>query len=105
MIGNLSILKLSSAMARHAAHTHGVIGDNISRVDMPGATAHRVESFARALDALKGGEALNTHSTDQPISVSREMSQMATNAGRHGTAVTIWSKTLELVRLAGAAPR
>jgi hypothetical protein len=105
MLPDLAALRVSSALARHAGETHAVHGHNIAHADIPGATARRMPSFADALDALSKGGRPEPLDTRAQIGIEREMAGMAANAGRHATAVTVWSKTLELVRLAGAAPR
>lgn len=96
-----SLLTLGTAMARHAGHVHQTVSSNLARADVPGATAEEAGRFA---DALRG-EAMRARDTGERISVEREMVAMAQNAGRHDAAVAIWSKTLDLVRLAGASPR
>ncbi len=105
MVPDLSVLKLTSAMARHAAQVHGVVGDNIARTDLPGANARAVEGFASALARLGEGERALVRDTRTPIALDKQMTQLATNAGRHEVAVTVWSKTLEMMRLAGGSPR
>ncbi|WOI52946.1 hypothetical protein [Parvularcula sp. LCG005] len=105
MLTDLSVLKLSSTMTRHAAAAHAVVADNISRIDIPGATGKAVPRFSDALADLNRGETVDIRDTRTAISLDQEMISMASNAGRHQAAVTIWSKTLELVRLAGGAPR
>lgn len=105
MIPDLSVLRLASAVARHAGEVHRIAGDNIARADIPKATAATAPRFADALAALNGGQPLAAVETNAPIALDREMATMASNAGRHQTATAVWSKTLELFRLAGASPR
>ena len=105
MIPSLSILDTASAMARHAGHVHAVVADNIARADLPGATAKGAMPFAEALRATASGEAMTARDTGAPISLDDQMVAMAQNAGRHDAAVTIWSRTLDMIRLAGASPR
>ncbi|WP_031551167.1 hypothetical protein [Parvularcula oceani] len=105
MFPNPSLLNLSSAMARHAGHVHEVTGSNIARADMPGATASEAAGFAEALRALSEGEAVSAREGRAPISLDEELVRMAQNATRHDMAVTVWSRTLDMVRMAGASPR
>ncbi len=105
MFPNPSLLNLSSAMARHAGHVHEVTASNIARVDMPGATAREAAGFADALRAVSGGEAVTAREGRAPISLDDELVRMAQNATRHDMAVTVWSRTLDMVRMAGASPR
>ena len=105
MIPDPSLLTLSTAMARHAGHVHGVTAANIARADLPGATAKGAMPFAEALRVTASGEAMTARDTGAPISLDDQMVAMAQNAGRHDAAVTIWSRTLDMIRLAGASPR
>lgn len=105
MLGDFSTLKLASAMARHANDGHAAIARNIAYVDVPNAKAVEMPSFADALKALLAGEEVRPTQTKQPITLDGEMVAMAQNGGRHTAAVTIWSETVELIRLAAQSPR
>lgn len=105
MIPSLSLLETASAVARHAGHVHAVTADNVARADMPGATAREAMRFGAAVRALGRGDAPAPQATNTPISLQSELAVMATNAGRHDAAVLLWSKTMDMVRLAGASPR
>lgn len=105
MIKPISVLSTSSAMARHAAIAHGVAGENIARADIPGATASRAENFMQALREVIRGDEPRRFDTGQPIALDKEMAQLSRTAGRHQTATTIWSTSLQMIRSAGASPR
>ena len=105
MIPTLSILETTSAMARHAGHVHAVTAHNVARADVPGAYADEAASFVDALQRFSDGEAAATRRTRAPLVLDDQMTVMARNAGRHDAAVTVWSKVLDMVRLAGASPR
>lgn len=100
MFPDPSLLGLTSAMARHAGHVHQVTAGNVARADVPGA---RATEAARFSDVLRGDAA--PRQTRERVSLDREMVQMARNAGRHDAAVTVWSRALDMVRLAGSSPR
>ncbi|MBB4658295.1 hypothetical protein [Parvularcula dongshanensis] len=101
MLPNPSLLGLASAMARHAGHVHAVTADNVARADMRGAKAKEAARFG---DALRG-EPLQAKESRNPISLDSQLVRMAQNAGRHDAAITVWTKTLDLMRLAAGSPR
>ena len=101
MLPNPSLLGLASAMARHAGHVHATTADNIARADVPGAKAKEAARF----DAALSGEALRAKESGRSISLDAQLVTMAQNAGRHDAAVTVWTKTLDLMRLAAGSPR
>ena len=105
MIPSLSLLDTASAMARHAGHVHAVVADNIARADLPGATATEATRFGEALRDLSDGTPLRAEATRAPITLDEQMMAMAQNTGRHDAATLLFSKTLDLVRLAGSSPR
>lgn len=105
MIPNLSILEATSAMARHAGHVHETTARNVARIDIPGAKADAPTAFADALDRYSAGQDASARRTSQPLVLDDQMMTMAQNAGRHDAAVTVWSKVLDMVRLAGSSPR
>ena len=105
MIPNLSILETTSAMARHAGHVHEVTATNVARADVPGATGDAAAEFAEALGRFAEGEEAAARRTRRLLVLDDQMMTMARNAGRHDAAVTVWSKVLDMVRLAGSSPR
>ena len=105
MIPDLSLLSTASAMARHAGHVHAAVADNLARADVPGARAATDSGFADALDRMAAGQALRAPRTGDRIVLDDQMVTMASNAGRHDAAVSLYAKALEMVRLAGSSPR
>jgi flagellar basal body rod protein FlgB len=103
LIPDLSLLGVASAMSRHAGHVHDVTARNIAAADAPGTTRLRAASFAEAVG--RADEALAPASTRERVVLDDEMLTMARNAGRHDAAVTLWAKTLDMVRLAASSPR
>lgn len=105
MIPSLSILDTTSAMARHAGHVHEVTARNVARADAPGALADEAASFADALGRFAAGEAAAASRGRERVVLDEQVMTMASNAGRHDAAVAVWSKVLDMVRLAGSSPR
>ncbi|MEM6912653.1 MAG: hypothetical protein AAF511_01605 [Pseudomonadota bacterium] len=101
----LSILKLASAMARHAGHSHAATASNIARADVPEATVSKAMSFRESLRALQKGSEPDVEDTGQPISIESEMLSMAEASGRHGAATAVWKSTLNMLRLAVSGPQ
>ncbi|MEO1657079.1 MAG: hypothetical protein AAFR65_05110 [Pseudomonadota bacterium] len=101
----LSILKLASAMARHAGHVHAATASNIARADVPEATARKAASFRQSLRALEQGKTPQDEDTGQAISIEREMLSMAEASGQHGAATAVWKSTLNMLRLAITGPQ
>ncbi|MEO1042584.1 MAG: hypothetical protein AAFX52_09850 [Pseudomonadota bacterium] len=101
----LSILKLASAMARHAGHSHAATASNIARADVPEATASKALSFRQSLRALEKEAEPGLEDTGQSISIEKEMLSMAEASGRHGAATAVWKSTLNMLRLAVTGPQ
>lgn len=101
----LSILKLASAMTRHATHAHAATASNIARADVPEATASKVASFRQSLRSLEQDKAPELEDTGQAINIEREMLSMAEASGQHGAATAVWKSTLNMLRLAISGPQ
>jgi flagellar basal-body rod protein FlgB len=62
MMDNINILKLASAMARHAADRHKVLSENIANADTANYKAKDLEPFAEAYSRMsKRGSSLNDY--------------------------------------------
>ena len=105
MIPDPSLLGVASATARHAAHVQAVTARNVARADVPGARAEAPARFAEALRAFGSRRAPAARETDTPIELRGQLTAMAHSAGRHEAAVLIYAKALDMMRLAGGAPR
>jgi flagellar basal body rod protein FlgB len=103
MLTDLSVLKLTGAMARHSGHANAVTADNLARADIPGAKARATEEFRDALAGRRAG-APQIDELNRPISTETEMLSMARHAGRHDAALGAWKSTLGLMRLALSRP-
>ncbi len=114
MISELPIFKIYEAMARHAAESQKVSAGNISRAGEPGYRAVEIESFPEFLARTQAGGSSGTTSaefqtrlSDAPaapngntVSVEREVFNSAASMGQHNMALTVYAKTLDLMRTA-----
>ncbi|NNU15373.1 hypothetical protein HK107_03405 [Parvularcula sp. ZS-1/3] len=105
MAQEISLLKLSSTMARHATQAHGATADNLARVDVPGAKRRELIAFQDALKASSGGREVAPELTREPIKLDAEMLSMAEARGRHEAAMSVWKSTLGMLRLAIRGPQ
>lgn len=118
MISDLQILNIYSAMARHAAESQKVSATNIAHADTPGYKASEVESFedflARAIKAgsavsEQGFRVLDSTTPAAPngnnVSLEQEIFNSADAMGQHNMALTIYSKSIDLLRTALGKPR
>ena len=96
----VSLLKLTSAMARHAGHVHDVTARNIARADMPNATAERLEPFEASLRRLEHARPPRRSDTGMAINLEAQMLTMAEASSTHDAALTVWKSTLKMMRLA-----
>jgi flagellar basal-body rod protein FlgB len=99
----ISTLKLASAMARHAAHAHSAVSSNLARADLPKAERISVQSFEEMVRG--GGDTPALRPSGEAISVEREMLSLAEAGSGHDAALTLWKSTLNMLRMAVAAPR
>ncbi|MEM8625145.1 MAG: flagellar basal body rod protein FlgB [Pseudomonadota bacterium] len=123
MLNDLSIVTEAGRMARFAAARHSVISENIAQADVPGYKARDMPAFAafaaRGADATMPKATRQGHmtqpiaqvlpqasETDDPVApngnsvVIEEQSMLAAEAaGQHRLALSVYSKTLDLLRL------
>lgn len=114
MFNDLKILHTASLMARHAVQRHGQIAENIANADTPGYKAKDLESFSAAYtrnerNAVAGAavktfraERIETPGVASPngntVSLEDQMSRSTQASRDHDTALTIYSKTLSMLR-------
>lgn len=101
----LSVLKLTSGMARHAADMQVATARNIAQIDVPGTKPLRVRSFNDSLEQIGRGEAPEQYEEQKPLSLETEVLTLAQARGRHDAAVAIWNTTLDMMRLAVGGPQ
>ncbi|WP_298915659.1 flagellar basal body protein [uncultured Algimonas sp.] len=109
----VSILDLSSTMARHAATRHSLISQNIANADTPGYKARDVADFADVMKAktLSGSEAsidplavMNRAALGSPngntVSLEEELMRGAKAQQDHEMAVSLYRSTLTMMKTA-----
>ena len=117
---DLAILRLADAVARHSATRHRIISDNIANADTPGYKAQDIEPFqdvyarAGAMRATRpehvGRSEQRTFSarpdsasgTESPsgndVALGDQMMRATKALGAHDRAVTVYKKTLDILR-------
>lgn len=117
MIKDLALLRQASALARHAAARHAVVSENLANADTPGFKARDVPRFdadmaaaaangrfdaqrAAAPSILRGVEASPNGNT---VSLEDQMARSVDAQSQHAAALSIYRKTLELLRLSVSA--
>ena len=112
MLNDLDILRTAAAMARHAAARQELIARNISNADTPGFKAMDLESFGEAFKrdvVSKDAQSFESQQivslgTTSPngntVSLEDQMWRSAESARQHETALTLYSKSLALLRTA-----
>lgn len=102
---DLPLLKMASAMARHAALRHEVASRNVAQADTPGYRAREVAAFD-PMAAMEGGEAearvaraALVSPSGNSVSLPDEMAEATMAQMQHETALGIYRKSMELLRL------
>ena len=114
MISELPMFQILGAMARHAAESQKVSATNIAHADEPGYKATKLESFesymARATSGASSG-ALSTpfrtvemdtlgSPNGNTVSLEAEMLNSADAMSQHQLALTVYTKSINLLRTA-----
>lgn len=122
MLDNIKILNIASAMVRHAAERHSVISENIANADTNNYKAKDLEAFGDAYSRLakpnstlsaKGGavpsdaswriETIDTPGVASPngntVSLEDQMMRSIEAQQDHETALAIYKKTIDLMRM------
>jgi flagellar basal-body rod protein FlgB len=111
---NLDVLSVYSAMARHAAETQKVSATNIAHANDPGYKATQVEAFQDYLQRVAatgtvGSDAAAFRSTEIPadtspngnsVNLELEMYRAADAQSQHELALSVYTKSLDLLRTA-----
>ena len=114
MLSDLSLLQIYGAMARHAAESQRVSATNISRAGEPGYKAVEVESFQDYLErAARTGSAAELNKpfrlieSDGPaapngntVTLEQEVFKSAEAVGQHNMALSVYTKSLDMMRTA-----
>lgn len=121
-MNDLAILRLADSLARHSAARHRLLAENVANADTPGYKAQdltpfdeiagRPEFAARATrpghiggqrtlaldpvsDSAFGAESPNGND----VSVTDQLMRSAQAMGNHDKAVTVYKKTMDILRL------
>ena len=114
MLSDLSLFKVYGAMARHAAEAQQTSAENLARANEPGYKAVEIESFA---DFMKrNGPNIDTVDFNQPfeqnlskaaaapngntVSIEEQVFKSAEATNQHQMALTVYGKSLEMMKLA-----
>jgi len=110
---NLDVLSVYSAMARHAAESQKVSATNIAHANDPGYKATQVEGFQDFLERAATGTAdanapqfrtFQKETTNSPngnsVNLELEMFKAADAQSQHEMALSVYTKSLDLLRTA-----
>ena len=105
MLSDLRIFAVASAMARHAASRQALTAENIANADTPGYRARDLAPFDAAMvNSASAPRIVETPGEPSPngntVSLEAEMLRSGSAARDHDIAVTLYSKSLGLLRAA-----
>jgi len=114
MLTNALIFDVYGSLARHSAEDQKVSAENISRVNEPGYRAEVLEPFEDYLARQLGADETGTFSSNFETRESRspaapngnnvvleeEIMRGASAVGRHDMAMSVYNKSLDLLRTA-----
>lgn len=114
MLSDMSLFQIYGAMARHAAESQQTSAENLSRANEPGYKAVEIESFADFMQ--RNGPEIKNIDFNQPfqqtlnldsaspngntVSVEEQVFRSAEAVGKHNMAMTVYSKSLDMMKLA-----
>jgi flagellar basal-body rod protein FlgB len=118
---DLAILRLADSLARHSASRHALVAENVANADTPDYKARDLTPFEqlvpRGFDARATrpghltGQSLTTltpiedsgFGTESPngndVSITDQLTRAAQALGNHDKAVTVYKKTLDILRI------
>ena len=111
MFSNMDVFRIYSAMARHASEAQTQSATNISHADDPGYRAQQLESFEDYLNRTAFGTSLDANfkvsdsgtparPNGNTVSIEQELYKSAEAADQHQMALTVYQKSLDLLRTA-----
>ncbi|GJL92631.1 FlgB family protein [Hyphococcus sp.] len=118
MFTDLKIMQTASALARHSVQRHAQIAENIANADTPGFKAKDLEPFSEAyarsqspvMDSQRSGlsqqmfhaETITMEGVASPdgntVSLEDQMTRSTAAVRDHDTALTVYAKTLSMLR-------
>lgn len=118
MFTDLKIMQTASALAKHSVQRHGQIAENIANADTPGFKAKDLEPFSETyaksqramMDSQRSSlshqvfqaENITIEGIASPdgntVSLEDQMTRSTAAARDHDTALTVYAKTLSMLR-------
>ena len=120
MFGNIDFLTQTSAMARHAQKRHETIAENLAHADTPDYKARDLPSFDfEAVQRAFEGHDVDLRRMMSPVpiedaqaspngntvSVEDQLGRAADAQAQHQTALAVYRKAIDLLRISYATPR
>jgi flagellar basal-body rod protein FlgB len=122
MVGDLKLLHMASAMARHAAERHRILAENIANADTSGYKAKDIEpfteAFTRSMNGIGDQGGLSSNDADiftwrvvnvagpglmspngNSVSLEDQMMRSVEAQQSHDAATAIYKKTIDILRL------
>lgn len=105
---DLPIFQLAGAKARHASAQHNAKAQNIANADTPGFKARTLETFDAQIALTREADSLfqmreNRNAVASPngntVSLDEEILGAASAKMEHETAIAIYRKSMELLRM------
>lgn len=114
MLNDISLLKIYGTMAKHSSVAQEVSATNIANANQPGYKAQKVESFEAFMarvqqdrETIQSLSAPNIFEAANPakpngntVSLEQEVMSSAQALGQHNLALSVYSKSLEMMRTA-----
>ena|SRR3990167_4295646 len=114
MISDLQLFQVYGAMARYAAEAQSVSATNIARANEPGYKAKEIEPFEAYLARVSANGAPDpmaeefrvstAHNPMSPngntVSLEQEVFNSAEAMGQHSLAISVYTKSMDLLRTA-----
>ncbi len=114
MISDLPMFQVYGAMARYAAEAQSVSATNIARANEPGFKAKEIEPFAAYLARVSNSGAPDAYSqgfrisestnpmapNGNNVSLEQEVFNSAEALGQHSLALSVYTKSIDLLRTA-----
>ena len=114
MLSNIKILDTMSAMAGHAAKRHSVIANNVANADTPNFKAQDLQPFSEVFETAAQGQQnirnlqartieMDTGDIASPngntVSLEQQMMLSTQTKGEHEMALTIYKKSLDMMKM------
>ena len=106
MFEELSLVRMASAMARHATARHSVIAENVANADTPGYRARDVKGFYETVNEPFTAHATRSgHVTSVPVNAGglriELIQDFSAEASANGNSVSLENEVLKSVEAQG----